>query len=69
MDRQNVSDADGPTMLIGEDWPEIRESVSRICEHFDNDYWMKLDDASEYPDKFVQALTDAGYLEIGRAHV
>ncbi|MFY0612576.1 MAG: acyl-CoA/acyl-ACP dehydrogenase [Hyphomicrobiaceae bacterium] len=49
-------------MLIGEDWPEIRESVARICEPFDNAYWMQLDDASEYPTKFVQALTDAGYL-------
>lgn len=63
MDGQNaLNDNDGPTMLIGEDWPEIRESVTRICEPFDNDYWMKLDDASEYPTKFVQALTDAGYL-------
>ena len=63
MDGQDaLNDADGPTMLIGEDWPEIRESVARICEPFDNDYWMKLDDASEYPTRFVQALTDAGYL-------
>lgn len=63
MDGHNaLDDSDGPTMRIGEDWPEIRESVSRICEPFDNDYWLKLDDASEYPQKFVQALTDAGYL-------
>ncbi len=63
MDGQNaLNDDDGPTMLIGEDWPEIRESVARICEPFDNAYWMQLDDASEYPTKFVQALTDAGYL-------
>lgn len=62
MDGQNLSDADAPIMPIGEDWPEIRESIARICEPFDNEYWMKLDNASEYPDKFVQALTDAGYL-------
>ncbi len=63
MDGQNaLNDDAGPTMLIGEDWPEIRESVARICEPFDNAYWMQLDDASEYPTKFVQALTDAGYL-------
>jgi alkylation response protein AidB-like acyl-CoA dehydrogenase len=62
MDGHELMNGDGPTMLIGEDWPEIRESVARICEPFDNAYWMGLDDASEYPDKFVQALTDAGYL-------
>ena len=61
MDGHNpLDDADGATMPIGEDWPEIRESVARICEPFDNAYWMQLDDASEYPTKFVQALTDAG---------
>ena len=62
MDGHDGMSGDGPTMLIGEDWPEIRDSVARICEPFDNDYWMQLDDASEYPTTFVQALTDAGYL-------
>ncbi len=50
------------TMPIGEAWPEIRDSVARICERFDNDYWSKLDAESQYPSEFVQALTDAGYL-------
>lgn len=53
---------DASVMTISEDWPEIRESVARICEPFDNAYWMKLDEASEYPTEFVQALTDTGYL-------
>jgi acyl-CoA dehydrogenase len=51
-------------MALGETWPEIRESVARICEPFDNAYWTKLDDESAYPDAFVQALTDAGYLAV-----
>ncbi len=62
MDGQSPNDIDGATMPIGESWPEIREAVARICEPFDNAYWQKLDEASEYPDEFVQALTDAGYL-------
>jgi alkylation response protein AidB-like acyl-CoA dehydrogenase len=49
---------------LGEAWPEIRESVARICERFDNAYWMRLDDESAYPDEFVKALTDAGYLAV-----
>ena len=47
---------------LGEDWPEIRESVRRICADFPNDYWRKLDEAQGYPTEFVKALTEAGYL-------
>ena len=43
-------------------WGEIREGVRRICERFPNEYWVKLDHASEYPTAFVDALTEAGYL-------
>ena len=47
---------------LGEDWPEIRESVRRICGDFPNDYWRKLDESEGYPSEFVAALTEAGYL-------
>ena len=47
---------------LGEDWPEIRESVRRICADFPNDYWRKLDESEGYPTEFVKALTEAGYL-------
>ena len=43
-------------------WSDIREGVAKICEDFQNEYWMKLDKEEEYPSEFVQALTDAGYL-------
>ena len=43
-------------------WGEIRDGVRHICERFPNDYWVKLDHASEYPTEFVKALTEAGYL-------
>jgi acyl-CoA dehydrogenase len=56
------TDTGASVMTMSEDWPEIRESVARICEPFDNAYWTKLDAASEYPTEFVQALTDTGYL-------
>ena len=64
MQLNNPTGDDLPTMPIGEDWPEIRESVERICARFPNEYWMKLDDASEYPTEFVAALTEAGYLAL-----
>lgn len=55
-------DIDSATMPLATPWPEIRESVARICEGFDNAYWNKLDAENAYPTEFVQALTDAGYL-------
>ena len=64
MDGTTINQHDGPVMPLGETWSEIRESVAKICERFDNAYWMRLDDESAYPDEFVKALTDAGYLAV-----
>ncbi len=47
---------------IGEDYPDIREAVRRICEDFPGGYWRGLDEREEYPAEFVQALTDSGFL-------
>ena len=47
---------------LGEDYPEIREGVRRICADYPGAYWRKLDDKEAYPTAFVQAMTDAGYL-------
>ncbi|MDX3809763.1 acyl-CoA dehydrogenase family protein [Bosea thiooxidans] len=55
--------ADGEiTMELGEDFPELRDSVRRICERFPGEYWRALDERSGYPTEFVDALTEAGYL-------
>ena len=43
-------------------WEDIRNGVRNLCENFPGEYWRKLDGAREYPEKFVKALTDAGYL-------
>jgi len=47
---------------LGEDYPEIRDSVRRICADFPGAYWRDLDQREAYPTEFVKALTDAGYL-------
>ena len=49
-------------MTLDADYPEIRDSVGRICEGFPGEYWRDLDAKSEYPHAFVDALTEAGYL-------
>ena len=57
--------SDASVMLeIGEDYPEIREAVRRICANFPGSYWRDLEAKEAYPSEFVQALTDAGYLSV-----
>ena len=50
------------TIELGEDYPEIREAVARICENFPGEYWRRLDAESAYPDEFVATLTREGWL-------
>ncbi len=42
--------------------PEIREAIRQLCLKFEGAYWRELDRERGYPTKFVQALTDAGWL-------
>jgi acyl-CoA dehydrogenase len=41
---------------------ELREGVRALCRQFDSAYWQKVDEARGYPDEFVKALTEAGWL-------
>ncbi len=41
---------------------EFREPVRELCRRFNGRYWQEVDAASGYPEDFVQALTDAGWL-------
>ena len=43
---------------------DIRQSVRRLCAGFPGGYWQALDRERAYPDAFVRALTEAGYLSI-----
>jgi acyl-CoA dehydrogenase len=40
----------------------IRSAVRSLCAQFPDVYWRDLDQKSEYPERFVRALTDAGWL-------
>ncbi|TIP41024.1 MAG: acyl-CoA dehydrogenase family protein, partial [Mesorhizobium sp.] len=59
-DAQNA--ADPVSLVLGEDFPELREGTRRICAGFPGSYWRELDDTRGYPSEFVRALTNAGYL-------
>ena len=52
----------GIRLDAGEDYPEIREAVQRICAGYPGEYWRRLEDERAYPTEFVNALTEAGYL-------
>jgi len=41
---------------------EYRHAVRELCSAFGSDYWQDVDSRAEYPEKFVQALTEAGWL-------
>src|SRR4030081_3412630 len=41
---------------------DLRHAVRDLCKGFPDSYWRQLDAARAYPDAFVKALTDAGYL-------
>ena len=43
---------------------EIRAGVRKLCERFGDGYWREIDEQRAYPDAFVHAMTDAGYLAI-----
>ncbi|MFM6828946.1 MAG: acyl-CoA dehydrogenase family protein [Novosphingobium sp.] len=45
-------------------YPEIRDSVRRLCAEFPGTYWQELDRERKYPTEFVQALTREGFLSV-----
>jgi acyl-CoA dehydrogenase len=41
---------------------DLREGVRSLCTQFDSAYWQKVDEERGYPEAFVDALTQAGWL-------
>lgn len=54
--------SDATTVAVGEDYPELRGSVRRICAGYPGTYWNELEDKQAYPAEFVNELTQAGFL-------
>ncbi|MGN6580879.1 MAG: acyl-CoA dehydrogenase family protein [Bordetella sp.] len=44
------------------DYQDIREAVRALCAQFPAEYFRKIDAAQGYPEEFVDALTQAGWL-------
>ena len=41
---------------------QLRDAVRALCNAFTGEYWRKIDEERGYPEEFVKALTDAGWL-------
>jgi len=52
------------TELSDQSYPEIRDSVRRLCGNFPGEYWQALDRTRTYPTEFVTALTESGFLSV-----
>lgn len=47
-----------------EDINLIRKSVQSLCDKFPEDYWKDIDKNMDYPEKFIKALTENGWLSV-----
>jgi len=41
---------------------DLRDAVRALCDQFDSAYWQKVDEERAYPEAFVDALTQAGWM-------
>jgi acyl-CoA dehydrogenase len=46
------------------DHDEIRAAIRELCHRFPDGYWRELDQEHRYPDEFVRAMTEAGWLAV-----
>ena len=45
-----------------EQFTEIRDAIRDLCKQFPDEYFRKIDEARVYPEAFVNALTEAGWM-------
>jgi len=45
-----------------EQYTEIRDAIRDLCKQFPDEYFRKIDEARTYPEEFVNALTEAGWM-------
>jgi len=43
-------------------YKDMREALRDLCRQFDSAYWQKIDHERGYPEAFVTAMTEAGWL-------
>ncbi len=58
----DAEQADLTMVPAGNDYPELREGIQRICAKYPGAYWRELEEREAYPTAFIKELTEAGYL-------
>jgi acyl-CoA dehydrogenase len=48
--------------IADDQYQDLRHWVRKLCARFPGTYWQELDVHEAYPEEFVQAMTEAGYL-------
>ena len=49
-------------LALTDDQRALKAGVTEICKRYPGEYWRDLDSRREYPEKFVNELTQTGYL-------
>ncbi len=49
---------------LQEDQLAIRDAIEKVCNRFDDDYWLARDTDGLFPEEFVAAITAGGWLGI-----
>jgi acyl-CoA dehydrogenase len=49
---------------LTDDQEAIRAAVRELCDGFGDEYWRRVDGSGDYPEEFVAALTEGGWLSI-----
>ena len=52
------------SFFLSNDQEAIKDSVKKICDRFPLQYWRDQDKTGEFPEDFVKAITDGGWLGI-----
>ena len=42
----------------------IREGVAKVCAAFDDEYWRRTDETGQFPEDFVAAIAEGGWLGV-----
>jgi acyl-CoA dehydrogenase len=49
---------------LTEEQEAIREGVAKLCAGFDDDYWRRTDETGIFPEEFVAAIAEGGWLGV-----
>jgi acyl-CoA dehydrogenase len=49
---------------LSEEQLAIQEAVEKVCSRFGDDYWLARDTDGQFPEEFVKAITEGGWLGI-----